>query len=183
MLYYLHSLTFMISMLYQGGSSFLAHYVWLYLWFIAENTMAILTMGCGGKPHGFWCAPLAPNFVSMITYCRMHVVENKWLQRHLLHHILGQANDYLCRFHEWNNDPLSGCHVTTCFYWFMLPCFADFSLYMGRFVWKVGHEWKIPIGSMILPFFHEVCFRRNNGQPMIAKLHLFPSCGGSYLES
>ena len=48
-----HSLVFMISMLYQGGSFLLAHYFWLYLWSIAARKMAILWVVCGGKPHSF----------------------------------------------------------------------------------------------------------------------------------
>ena len=89
----------------------------------------------------------------------------------------------LRRFHKWNYDPLSDCHMTTHSYFFLLPCVDEFSFYMWSLVWKVGYELEIPIGSMILPTFHVACFRRNNGQPMISKLHLFPSCGRSYLES
>ena len=65
----------------------------------------------------------------------------------------------------------------------MLPYFASGTLFKGSTIWKVGYELDMPIGSMILPTLHDVYFRGNNGQPMIAKLHLFPSCGRSYLES
>ena len=54
---------------------------------------------------------------------------------------------------------------------------------MGSFVWRVGYELKMPIGSIIFPTLHDPCFRRSNGQSMIVKLHLFSSCGRSHLEN
>ena len=65
----------------------------------------------------------------------------------------------------------------------MLPYVVGGTLFRGSTVLKEGNKLKMPIGSVILPTFHVVCFKRNNGHPMIAKLHLFPSCGRIYLES
>ena len=139
--------------------------------------------GLWGKPHDFWCAPLTPFCTFMLISCKMIVAANKWLEKHLFLFDLMQARDALHWFLVWDLDTLSDCHVTTCFYWFLLPCIADFSFDMGSFVWKVGHELKMPIGSMILPTLHYSCFRGSNGQPMISKLHLFSSCGMSHLKN
>lgn len=54
---------------------------------------------------------------------------------------------------------------------------------MGSFVWKVGYELEMLIGSIIPPILHDVCSRGKNGRPIISKLRLFPSSGRSYLES
>ena len=110
--------------------------------------MSISAVVCGGKPHGFWCAPLAPKYAFMITSCRMNVAVNKWLQRHLLLSILRQANDALCWFHVWNyiSPP--------CSHKFMLPCLAGGTLFRGSIVLKEENKLKMPIGSMILPTLH-----------------------------
>ena len=83
----------------------------------------------------------------------------------------------------WNYDRLSGCHMETCFHWFLLPYVGDALMFMGRFVWRVAQELEIPIGSMILHTSHVACFRRNNGKTMIATLHLLSSSGRSHLEN
>ena len=54
---------------------------------------------------------------------------------------------------------------------------------LGSFVGRLVQEFKVPIGSMILPILYVVCFRRNNGKTMISMLHLFSSCGRSHLEN
>ena len=83
----------------------------------------------------------------------------------------------------WNYDPPPGFHMETCFHWFLLPYIANILMFMGSFVWRVRQYLEVPIGSIILPTLHVVCFRRNNGQTMISILHLFPSCGRSHLEN
>ena len=88
LLYVLHSLIFLSSISYQGGSFLLAHYSLLYLWSIAAIMMAILLVDCGGKPQDFRCTPLEPSYVFMISYHRMNVVEKKWLKGNLLYYIL-----------------------------------------------------------------------------------------------
>ena len=82
-----------------------------------------------------------------------------------------------------NYDPPPSCHVATCCHWFLLPYFGDALKFMGRFVWRVAQELEVPIGIMILPNLHVACFGRNNGQTMIAILHLFSSCGRNHLEN
>ena len=139
--------------------------------------------GLWGKPHDSWCAPLTPHCTFMFISYRMIVVGKKWLGEHLLLLVLMQARDALCQFHVWNYDPLSGCHMTACFHWFLLPCIADILMFMGSFIWRVLYELEMPIGSMIIPPLHVVCFRRNNGQTMIATSHLFSSCGRSHLKN
>ena len=57
-------------------------------------------------------------------------------------------------FHGRNLDPLSGCHMTTCFYGFFLLCMADIFMFMGIFDWRVGLRLKMPVGSMILHTIH-----------------------------
>ena len=87
------------------------------------------------------------------------------------------GNDALNWFHAW--DQIS----PPCSHKFMLPHVVDGTLFGGSIILKEENKLKIPIGSMILPTLHVVCFRRSNGQPMISKIRLFPSCGRSYLES
>ena len=113
----------------------------------------------------------------------MIVAAKKWLEKHLFLFDLMQAKDALRWFLVRDLDPLSGCHMTTCFYRFFLPCIVDISIFMGSFVWSIGNELKKPIGSMILPTFHDACFSFSNGQPMISKVHLSSSCGRSHLEN
>ena len=117
----------------------------------------------------------------MMLSCKMIVVANKWLEKNLLLFDLMQAA--LHWFHVWNYDPLSGCHMAACSHLFLLPCIADISMFMGGFVWRVGYEMEMPIGSMILPTTHVVCFRRKNGQTMIATSQLFSSYGVSHLNN
>ena len=143
-------LFFMSSILYQGG------------YFLVIEAICSIDVGnfiCGlwGMPHDFWCAPLAPNVTFMISSCRMIVAEKKWLKIHLLPSILRQANDALRWFHAWNyiSPPFS--------YKFMLPYVAGGMLFIGSTVLEEGNKLKIPIGSVILPTLHVVCFRRSNG--------------------
>ena len=86
----------------------------------------------------------------------------------------------MCWFLVWDLDPLSSCHMTTCFYWVLLPCIVDV---MGSFVWRVEYDLKMPIGGMILLTLHDVCFQRSNGQPIIFNLRLSSSCGRIHLEN
>ena len=82
----LHSLIYMSSISYQEGYFLLAYYILMYLRPLATFMMAILFVDCGGMPHGFRCASLAPNYDFMASFCKMNVVENKWLKRHLFHY-------------------------------------------------------------------------------------------------
>lgn len=83
--------------------------------------------GLWGKPHDSWWALLTPCFIFMFPYDEMIVAANKWLGKHFFFSILMQVVSALCRFHEWNYDPLSSCHMTACSYLFFLPCVAKFS--------------------------------------------------------
>ena len=73
--------------------------------------------------------------------------------------------------------------METCFYLLSLPYIDDVLVLMGSFVGRVAQELEVPIGSMILPISYVSCFRRSNGQTMIATLHLLSSCGMSHLEN
>ena len=119
----------------------------------------------------------------MLLSYRMIVEEKKWLGDHLFLLVLIQERDALRWFHVWNYDPLSHCHMATCFHWFLLPCFADIIMFMGSFVWRGLDELEIPIGSVILPTLLVACFRRNNGQTMIATSHLLSSYGRNHLKN
>ena len=135
-----------------------------------------LSGGLWGKPHDSWCAPLTPHCIFMFPSYEMTVVANKWLVTHLLFFVLRQAWNALRWFLMWNYDSLFGCHLVAYFHSTFLPYIADMFILMGSFVWRVEFEMDMPIGSMILPILHVVCFRRNNGHTMIATTHLFPSC-------
>ena len=113
----------------------------------------------------------------------MIVAANKWLGEHLLLLVLMQARSALRWFHVWNYDPLSGCHMKNCFHWFLLPCIDDIFMILGSFVWRVGYDLEIPIGSVILPTIHVACYRRSHGQTMISIVLAFSSCGRIHLEN
>ena len=95
----------------------------------------------------------------------MIVEANKWLEKHLLFFDLMQEKDALRWFHVRNLEPLSGCHMTTCFYWLLLPWMADIFIFMGSFVWIVEYELEKPIGSMILPTLHVLVSGEKMGKP------------------
>lgn len=139
--------------------------------------MAILLVDCGGKPQDFRCAPLAPNYIFMISSCRMNVAEKKWLKGHLLYYILRQANDALHWFHVWS-------YVSTpCSHRFVLPYSANRMLDMGSTIGGVAQNLRMPIGNMVLHISHAACFRKTCGPTLVAMLHLMPSNGKSHLES
>ena len=73
--------------------------------------------------------------------------------------------------------------MKTCFCLLLLPYIDDALIFMRSFVGRMAQELEVPIGSMILYTSYVACFRRNNGQTMIATLHLLSSCGRSHLEN
>ena len=119
----------------------------------------------------------------MIPSYEMTVAANKWLGKHLLFFVLMQEKDAPRWFHWWDYGPLSGCHMTACFYCILLPFTADNFIFMGSIVWRVTEVLEMPIGSVILPTLHVAYSGVNNGQPVIAILHLFSSCGRSHLKN